>query len=204
MTWTNGDLAHAATAVIALAALFRPEIERLIQRRRAMIDVHPAGRLEVGFSTFGPTIGVQGTLQAIHRDAFVTYSSVAVVRVADNLRHEFPWSVFRPQTLEVNVQQAEIAAGFLLSVDAPRRFNIQFHDTGTADSFRQALIDFQKLWTEYLQAEHIVFANVAPGDPRGVYDIFQAARLPQITPLYHVIDRQFYWVRGEYRTSLSG
>jgi hypothetical protein len=140
MPWTNVELTTVASAAtIALAALFRPDIERLIQRRRAIIDVHPAGRLEVGFGNFGPTIGVQGTLQAIHRDAFITCSSVTVVRVADNLRHEFPWAVFRPQTLGASAQQAEIASGFLLSVSAPRRFNIQFHDGVTLTIFDNRL-----------------------------------------------------------------
>jgi hypothetical protein len=48
MPWSNGELATAATAAIAFFALLRPDIERLFRRSRAVIDVHPAGRLEVG------------------------------------------------------------------------------------------------------------------------------------------------------------
>ena len=129
MQWSIGDLALAATAVIALVALLRPDIERLFQRRRAVIDVHSAGRLEVGFSNFGPTLGLQGTMQAINADEFISFSKVIVVSVADNLRHEFQWGVFRPQSFPGTAQQTfEIASGFLLSVASPRRFNIQFHD----------------------------------------------------------------------------
>jgi len=202
MSWTNQELAtaaQAATAVIALVALFRPDIQRLIQRRRAIIDVHPAGRLEVGFGNLGPTIGVQGTLQAIHRDAFITYSRVTVVRVADNLRHDFQWAVFRPQTFGAGMQQAEIASGFLLSVAAPRRFNIQFHDTGTLDNFRQSLTDLQRLWTEHLQAQGIVLANVPAGEISKAYDTFYQQRIADITLIYQVIDRQFYWIPGQYK-----
>jgi hypothetical protein len=193
--------AHVATALIAFAALFRPDIERLF--RRGAVDLHPAGRLEVGFSTFGPTIGLQGTLQAIHRDAFVTYSRVMVERITDNLRHEFQWAIFRPQSLGANLQQAEIASGFLLSVAAPRRFNIQFHDTGTADTFRQSLIDLQKLWIDYLQTNAIVIANVPSGQMRGIYDTFHNVKNAEIAPLFQVIDRQFYWVSGAYRMTLE-
>lgn len=193
--------AHIATAVIALAAFFRPDIERLF--RRGAVDVHPAGRLEVGFSNFGPTIGLQGTLQAIHHDAFVTYSRVTVERVADNLRHEFQWAVFRPQSLAATLQQSEIASGFLLSVAAPRRFNIQFHDTGTADSFRQSLSDLQKLWIAHLQANAIVLANIPAGQIRGIYDTFHNTHNAEIVPLFQVVDRQFYWVPGVYRMTLE-
>jgi hypothetical protein len=192
MPWSIGDLALAATAVIALCALLRPDIERVFQRRRAVIDVHPAGRLEIGFSNFGPTIGLQGTMQAINGDEFISFSKVTVERVADNLRHEFQWAVFRPQSFSTTAQQTfEIASGFLLSVASPRRFNIQFHDSATADNFRQSLIDLQRLWMEYLQAHAIVLANVPAGQMRGTYDAFHQALLAEITPLFSVIDRQF-------------
>jgi len=116
------------TALIAFVALVRPDIARMFDRLTATIEMHPAGRLEVGFSNFGPTIGVQGTLQAIGSDKFISFSKVAVERVADNLRYEFQWAVFRPQSFSSAPQQTfEIASGFLLSVASPRRFNIQFH-----------------------------------------------------------------------------
>jgi hypothetical protein len=37
------------TALIGLVALFRPGIGDLLWRRRAMVDLHPAARLGVGF-----------------------------------------------------------------------------------------------------------------------------------------------------------
>lgn len=204
MQWSIGDLALAATAVIALVALLRPDIERLFQRRRAVIDVHSAGRLEVGFSNFGPTLGLQGTMQAINADEFISFSKVIVVSVADNLRHEFQWGVFRPQSFPGTAQQTfEIASGFLLSVASPRRFNIQFHDSATADSFRQSLIDLQRLWMDYLQAQAIVLANVLAGQMRATYEAFHQAHLQDITPLFTAIDRQFYWIQGTYRMSLE-
>lgn len=166
-------MATAATAAIAFVALLRPDIERLLRSRRAVIDVHSAGRLEVGFSTFGPTLGLQGTMQALNGDEFISVSKVTVERVADNLRHEFQWAVFRPQSQSFSgtaQQTFEIASGLLLGVAAPRRFNIQFHDSGTADNFRQPLIDLHQLWMDYVQAQAIVLANVPAGEMRGTYN----------------------------------
>jgi hypothetical protein len=74
---------------------------------------------------------------------------VTVERVADNLRHVFQWAVFLPQSFSGTAQQTfEIASGFLLSVASPRRFNIHFHDSETADNFRQSLIELQRLWRD--------------------------------------------------------
>jgi len=204
MTWSNGDLATAATAVVAVLALLRPDFERLLRRQRAAIDMHPAGRLEVGFSNFGPTIGLQGTLQAIRADEFISSSSVTIERVADNLRHEFQWAVFRSTQFATAQQGFEIASGFLLSVATPRRFNIQFHDTVTADVFRQPLLDLQQLWNNYLQNENIVLAEIAPDQIRNIYNRFHEATLAQITPLFQVIDQHFYWMPGAYRMRVEG
>jgi hypothetical protein len=197
-----GDLALVATAVIALVALLRPDIERVFQRRRGTIEMHPAGRLEVGFSNYGPTIGVQGTLQAISGDRFIIFSKVTVERVADNLRHEFQWAVFRPQSLSRALEQVEIASGFLLSAAAPRRFSIQFHDSATADNYRQSLIELQQLWRDYLQTQAIDIANIPSAQIRGIYQTFHAARIAEISPIHQVIDRQFYWISGNYRMTL--
>src|ERR1700730_11315632 len=204
MPWSISDLAFAVTALIAFLALVRPDIERVFQRLRATIEMHPAGRLEVGFSNFGPTIGVQCTLQAIGSDEFISFSNVTVERVADNLRHEFQWAVFRPQSFSGTAQQTyELASGFLLGVASPRRFNIQYNDSPTADSFRQSLIDLQRLWMEYLQAHTIVLADLPAAQMRATYNAFHQAHLSEISPLYGVIDRQFYWIQGPYRMTFE-
>jgi hypothetical protein len=112
-------------------------------------------------------------MQALNGDEFISVSKVTVERVADNLRHEFQWAVFRPQSQSFSgtaQQTFEIASGLLLGVAAPRRFNIQFHDSGTADNFRQPLIDLHQLWMDYVQAQAIVLANVPAGEMRGTYN----------------------------------
>jgi hypothetical protein len=158
MEW--GNVAQAVTALIALAAFFRPDIERYFQRARAPIEMHPAGRLEIGFSNFGPTIGIQGTLRAVGRDQFISFAEVTVERLADHLRHNFQWAVFRPQSFSTAQEQSvEIAAGFSLNVAAPRRFNIQFHDSTTGERIRQPLTELQRLWTEYLRAQAILLSE---------------------------------------------
>jgi len=201
MEW--GNVAQAVTALIALAAFFRSDIERYFQWARASIEMHPAGRIEVGFSNFGPTIGIQGTLRAVGRDQFISFAEVTVERLADHLRQNFQWAVFRLQSFSTAQEQTvEIAAGFSLSVAAPRRFNIQFHDSTTGERIRQPLTDLQRLWTEYLRAQGIVLANVEVGKVREIYDAFSKERTAEITPIFQLVDREFYWREGTYHLGL--
>jgi hypothetical protein len=55
----------------------------------------------------------------------------------------------------------------------------------------------------YLQAQEIVLANLRPDEVRATYDAFHQAHLADITPLYQVIDQQFYWIQGQYRMTLE-
>jgi hypothetical protein len=97
----------------------------------------------------------------------------------------------------------ETAAGFLLSVAAPRRINIQFHDSTTAAKFRQPLTELQRLWMQYLHTQGIVLADLPPAQVRATYDAFHQAHLADIIPLFEVIRQQCYWVQGQYRMTLE-
>ncbi len=177
-----------ASAIIALAALFRPEITRLYWRQRSAIDVHLAGvgPIEIGFSNFGATVGLQGTLRAIGRDQFITMGQLTIEVLMS-----------APQ------QGIEIAAGFALPVAAPRRFNMQFHDTGTQQRMKPPLAEIQRLWLEYLQENSIILVNLAPNQIRTTYDAFHQAKQPAISTQFQTLEQQFYWIEGAYRLTLN-
>ena len=61
------------TLGIALVALILPSAIWAWSNyvRRGVIDIHETWAIEVGFSSYGPTIGLNGTLQAVHHDRFV-------------------------------------------------------------------------------------------------------------------------------------
>ena len=203
MVWTDGDLATAATAFVGLAALVRPDVSRAFRHWRSKIDVHPAGQIEIGFSIFGPTVGIQGTLRAIGRDEFVARSWMTIERISDHLRHDFEWAVFRPQAVSPPSASWEVAAGFLVSKAAPRRFNIQFHDTATAKRLSAPLTELKNAWLQHLQKKNIRLADVQPKDVRKEYDQFLELNKETSGRAYQAIDRDFYWVQGDYRLCLS-
>lgn len=64
--------------------------------------MHPTASIEVGFSNFGPTISLVGTIRAQYHDVFVDRMSVRVIRLRDQAQHVFGWRAFRSNSILVN------------------------------------------------------------------------------------------------------
>ena len=75
--------------IVAAVALVQPWVIGLWKKffRPGTIDIHETGTIEVGYSGFGPTIGLRGTLRAVHRDQFVRDIQLAVAKLKDDSKH---------------------------------------------------------------------------------------------------------------------
>src|SRR2546423_1664122 len=96
--WTS----ETWTAIVAVIALVQPWLFQLYLRlfRRGAIDIYETGGIEVGFSAFGPTIGLIGTLRARYQDMFVQTATIMVAKVGSTQKHYFNWGAFRvPKTV---------------------------------------------------------------------------------------------------------
>lgn len=59
-------------AIVAILALIQPWIFSLWNRRKVgKLNIYPTGGIELGFSEFGPTLALQGTLACEIKDIFV-------------------------------------------------------------------------------------------------------------------------------------
>src|SRR5712692_9330241 len=119
-SWTS-DTWAAIAAVVAFAALVQPWIIGAWRRfvRRGTVDIYETGTIEVGFSAFGPSIGLMGTLRSRDRDMFVQSATLTVVKKDTAISHKFEWILFRnPKTVigPAVGQSAEVA------VEAPSSF----------------------------------------------------------------------------------
>ena len=56
------------TLIIALFALIQPWIRAIWKKLswQQEVDVFETGSIEIGFSSYGPTVGLQGTLRSVH------------------------------------------------------------------------------------------------------------------------------------------
>ncbi len=67
------DNATIISLIIAVTALVQPWFIALWKKffRSPKIEIYPSGSLEIGYSDYGTTIGLHGTLRAPHGDVFV-------------------------------------------------------------------------------------------------------------------------------------
>ncbi len=128
-------LAWTKQNIIALIALGQPWAywawRRLV--RRGTIGIFDTGTIEVGYSDYGPTLGLQGTLVSRDRELFVRAISLQIIREADNAQHGFDWAAFRSTEIlaaRPTERSFQLPAGFLLQPSQPFRYNIFFNDAG--------------------------------------------------------------------------
>jgi len=182
---------------IAVVALVQPWLIAVWRRyfRQGQIDVHETGLIELGFSALGPTIGLHGTLRAVHRDIFVADISLNIVRLRDGAQHTFGWAAFRGGQLGEELYT--LPASFLVSASQPHRYNIVWSDNETRQEMDEALAPVKEAWQKK------VFENWAPEieDYSGPYE--ELAETPVHVQAFTDVGRRCYWDAGSYRLDLA-
>ena len=63
----SSEIIAPVSTLIAIIAFLRPEITLLVSRALGRLDVHINPRIEIGFSDYGPTLGIIGMVRSIKR-----------------------------------------------------------------------------------------------------------------------------------------
>jgi hypothetical protein len=200
-----------AGLVISLIALMQPWVIGLWKKlfRRGDIDIHPTAAIELGYSGFGPTIALTGTLRALHRDQFVESMQLIVTKIRDGSRHTFDWLVFRAGKLSTARSEitAELASGFMLPIAQPRSYNVLFQDAATHADLRTHTDSAKRAWLLFVSESEstkgaATLALVAADQVRlaGLFTDF--AKKQVATEAYGEIDHMVYWEAGEYELEL--
>ncbi len=209
--------------IVAALSLIRPELQNLWSRkfRPPRIDIYRSGNIEVGYGPYGPTIGLRGTLAAVHGDQFVRNIDVLLVRHEDRARHELVWRLFRSGRIVFAPGQpepAELPSGFMLLTTQPYRYNILFNDTAVESAMQPHWQAVGEAWSHIrqdLDAQPTidgqrVFA-IGGGDPatsanywdqhwEAKYEEFARGELH--TKAAQTLDRLCYLNPGRYRITL--
>ena len=188
-----------ASFFVALFALVQVWAIGLWRRffRRGTLDIFETGRIEVGYSTLGPTLGLHGTLRAVNRDQFVQGVGLVVTRERDGARHEFPWDVFRGGQKGSEGFAVELPAGFMVSTVLPYRYNILFSDTETRRDIENLLAPVRETWVAKLAA-----APPVDDDARlGLFTEYQAE--PTHFTTHAELVHALYWNPGWYTLEMS-
>src|ERR1700722_4700256 len=99
-----GNSAQWSAVGISVVALAQPWVIRLYDSnfKPGAIDIYETGQLEIGFSGFGTTIAVNGTLRARDRDQFVRAIQLDLTKQKDGSTHQFEWRMFRSNTYQTS------------------------------------------------------------------------------------------------------
>ena len=204
-------------AVLALIQAWVVAIWRKYCRPGA-IDIFETGTIEVGYTRFGPTLGVHGTLRARDRDLFVRSAHVELVKCKDQSRHQFEWGVFRSPRIALGKPEdlsLELPAGFMVLTSQPHRYSIQLYDLKTQEEMRPVLERVSRGWTDIMAEQRATVPSSETTDFAAWFSSVgamlsiknQAAfeeffKTPESTEAFTRIDRLCYWERGGYGLSL--
>ncbi len=182
---------------------------------RGRLNLYETAAIEIGFSSFGPTIALLGTLRALNKDMFVQRMKVRVIRSHDKAEHTFTWRAFRPSAVVLTASppsSLEVAGSFLVSLAAPRQYNVFFASAVFAAQYEPHVQPLRDAWRAFLE-ERIrqldptlqaarraaVVANPALlGD-----DFNEFIRAGHATNLHTAISNGFFWHAGDYQLEFT-
>jgi len=185
------------TLLVALVALVQPWAIALWRYlfRQAQIDIYETGLIEIGFSSFGPTIGLHGSIFAQHQNVFVKSAEIRLTRDRDQAKHVFQWGLFRSPILFPSPGAMRLCAGMSLPKDSAQQYNILFWDRDTQEHMRPLIDVVREAW----MGELVPIGSPAALDPTTVQAIYQNfSQAPLHVDTYTVLGRLCYWEAGDY------
>ena len=117
------------TLIIAIYGVIQLWLVYIFRRifRRARVELYTTELVEIGYSNFGPTIGLYGTITTLNKDSFVSNISLLVRRERDRAEHRFNWLAFRSNQITISPASQiafELPSGFIITPTQPHRYNI--------------------------------------------------------------------------------
>ena len=168
---------------------------------KGKIDIYETGTIEIGYSTFGPTISLNGTLRARDKDVFIRSIDLLVIREKDKAQHVFKWVAFRSPKIDLAGTKPismEIPSGFLVSPDLPHRFNIVFNDNELFENIRSLYNKYNSKCYEVLKQ-----MNNSPviNNKNKLIEDFEKSEIHRET--YDAFYTKYYWEAGEYSLAIN-
>ena len=217
--WTS-DTWTAIAAVVAFVALVQPWIIAAWGRffRRGTVDIYETGTIEIGFSAFGPTVGLMGTLRSRDRDMFVQSATVTILKKGTAIIRRFEWVLFRnPKTVIGSTvgQSAEVAvdapSSFLILTTQPYRYNVAFYDVAIGQPARSILEGFKQSFQTYVDKKTDLDVYAQPLDTNSRNRFIQQLRRAhnkfadtnEYGTAFSSFEELFYWEAGPYQLTLQ-
>lgn len=194
------------TSIVATLALIQPWLIGFYNKvfKKGKVDIYPSGNIEIGFSEFGPTIAIQGTILATNRDVFINNIQLKIKKLKNNEEHNFNWVAFRSPQINIgqsSTQPIEWPASFIVNTFQPHRYVIVFSDIDIWNEIRvlveSCIKEVQTLIQKYPYLLEEVMGQVSRSEALEMYlksGAYQRA--------YDVINRLLYWEKGDYELTI--
>jgi hypothetical protein len=180
--------------------------------KRGKVEIYETGNVEIGYSAFGPTLGLNGTLRALDKEVFIQSIDLLIVRERDKAQHNFRWLAFRPPKIELSGSQPitlEIPSGFLISPNLPHRFNISFNDNIYFDDIRILFNEYFTEWNKVAEQLNKIGSSLygkipLPGEASNQFNILEDFRKCQsYTNIFAKLNKKCYWECGDYSLTMN-
>jgi len=196
--------------IIALIALIQPWVISLWKRyfRPGRIDFFKTGKIEIGFSSFASTIGINGTLKGYNKDLFISNIHLHLIKKKDSSQHTFEWSIFRDTKLKLSGNkdmEVELPYGIMLSVQSPQRINIQFHDLSQQETLSVPYEELRSFWHDFLEAQFPIQERTnSQEDNQKIFAILQEFyKTQEEVDIYRRLIREVYWEESDYSLEMT-
>ena len=191
------------TAIVAVAAFLRPDVERWWRRYRGDLWFKGKDKLEIGFGQFGPHIGLFGSLISFKADFCVGDMDLKVVRLKDSKTHSFNWQLIGALKLSQEVlRDSDVSASFWLRQDETRSVSLYFMDIETRSEFEKLMEPLKSDFFKFCQTKGIVLNGIAPDMWVSTFEDYRN-QSPIPADVYHKLTRLHYWQEGSYQIELT-
>lgn len=157
--------------------------------------------LDIGYTLYGPTLGLAGTITATEKVVFINTIIVIVRRLYDGASFFFNWFAFRPHHYSGN-QKFEIdlkmPSKFIVAAHQAHTFNILFSDQNQYSIMNSDLKILKQRWEDVLEKFSIPF-----GSPESTRLFGEFLKREDITPHYDRLLKSCFWEEGNYALLLS-
>ena len=161
---------------------------------------HLLGSIEIGYTQYGPTIGLSGTLTTVEKVVFINNITILVKRLSDGATSQFNWFAFRPHRFSANRDlgvELKMPSKFLVSPATPYAYNILFSDQNQYSAMNPTIKMIKNRWEETLEK----FCQ-SPGN----FDIFKVfenfLKEERMANYYSQLVDFCYWEEGAHAISI--
>ena len=194
-------------ALIATVALIQPWLWAAYRRwfRKGQVQFYETGKIELGYSAAGPTVGLWGTLRGRLEDVFIRKIDLKIVRHSDSATHIFGWAAFRGDSLS---GQPTVPHSFnVLKADA-KPFNAVFRASVIESEIQALFLPVRDAWFQSpinVERRQALATQGTVGDDcnsRLQQAWIDFAKEPMITDCFTELGRKCFWDPGSYTLEL--